>query len=423
MLGNENQQRKSGELVGFLDIGSSKNACLIVQPDKSSNPTALGGSIVGVSCMRSRGIKAGVVTDFEEAANAVKSCVSQAERMSGATLGSVKIAFSCGRQRSQIFAANAEIATGVVSQQDIARCLRGGRSYATRDGRRLVHMNELSYRLDGQPGSHYPRGMAARRLTADLHAITADDAPLQNLAILAEKCFLRLGGLVVAPYASAMGATNEEERRLGVTAIDIGGGTVKIAMFSDGRLVHADVIPVGADHITYDIARGLQTPFAEAERIKALYGTLVPAQSDSHETFSYSLAGNEDAGLHQSNKSDLAEIISHRAAMIASLILERLDRSGVSEFVGDKIILTGGGAELVGMAEFMANRLARSVRIARPAAAFDLPQSLSGPAFSTVVGMVATGLSPASSSMRIESNDLPPQGYLGRVGQWLMTGL
>ena len=194
-------------------------------------------------------------------------------------------------------------------------------------------------------------------------------------------------------------------------------------MFSDGRLVHADVIPVGADHITYDIARGLQTPFAEAERIKALYGTLVPAQSDSHETFSYSLAGNEDAGLHQSNKSDLAEIISHRAAMIASLIVERLDRSGVSEFVGDKIILTGGGAELVGMAEFMANRLARSVRIARPAGAFDLPQSLSGPAFSTVVGMVATGLSPASSSMRIESNDLPPQGYLGRVGQWLMTGL
>ena len=423
MLNNENQSRRSGNLAGFLDIGSSKNVCLIVQPDRSSKRPLVGADIVGASCVRSRGVKAGVVTDFEEAATAIRSCVSQAERMSGQTLETISVAFSCGRLRSQIFAANAEIATGVVSQDDISRCLRGGQSYATRDGRRLVHMNELSYRLDGQPGSHHPRGMAACRLTADLHAVTADDAPLRNLAILADKCFLRLGSLVVAPYTSAMATTSEEERRLGVTAIDIGGGTVKIAMFSDGRFVHADVIPVGADHITYDIARGLQTPFAEAERIKALYGTLVPAQSDSHETFSYPLAGNEDAGLHQSNKADLAEIISHRAAMIASLIVERLDRSGVSEYVGDKIILTGGGSELVGMAEFMANRLARSVRIARPAAAFDLPQSLSGPAFSTAVGMVATGLSPASVSMRIESNEIPPQGYLGRVGQWLMTGL
>lgn len=407
MLGSEMQSRRSGNILGFLDIGSSKNACLIVVPDKPNQRTPLGATIVGASCMRSRGVKSGVVTDIGEAERAVRACISEAERMAGDTLRTINTAFSCGRLRSEIFAASAEIASGVVAEDDIQRCLRGGRSYAVRDGRHLVHMNELSYRLDGQPGAPHPRGMAARRLTADLHAVTADEAPLRNLALLVDKCFLNIGGLLIAPYASAIAATTAEERQLGITVIDIGGGTIKIAMFADGHFVHTDVISAGADHITYDIARTLQTPFAEAERIKALYGTLVPAQSDSHETFSYSLASGEDAGLHQSNKACLAEVVSHRAAMFASLIAEKLDRNGVGEFVGDKIVLTGGGAELVGMAEFMATRLGRSVRVAEPGSKYALPQNLSGPGFSTVIGMVAAGFSTAGGSMRIENGQAP----------------
>lgn len=423
LLGTEMQTRRSGNLVGFLDVGSSKNACLIVAPDKPSRRSPLGASIAGAACMRSRGIKAGVVTDFDEAEQAIRACVGEAERMAGETLQSVNIAFSCGRLRSEIFAASAEITSGVVTEPDIARCLRGGRSYALREERRLVHMNELSYRLDGQPGARDPRGMAARRLTADLHAVTADEGPLRNLELLLARCFLRVGGLFVAPYASAIAATGLEERQLGITVIDIGGGTIKIAMFADGRFAHADVISAGADHITYDIARTLQTPFAQAERIKALYGTLVVAQSDSHETFSYPLAGSDEGGLHQSNKASLAEIISHRSEMIAGLVAERLDRSGVTDFVGDRIALTGGGSELVGMAEFMANRLGRPVRVAKPAPQYALPENLSGPGFATVIGMVAAGFSTAGATMQIENGEDPSLSYLGRVGQWLMTGM
>ncbi|KUO55816.1 MAG: hypothetical protein APF80_05615 [Alphaproteobacteria bacterium BRH_c36] len=423
MLGSEKQNRPSGSLVGFLDLGSSKNTCLIVAPDKPNKRSRLGASIVGASCMRSRGIKSGVVTDFDEAEHSVRACVSAAELMAGETLDTVTIAFSCGRLASEIFAATTDIQTGVVSGDDIARCSRGGRSYAVREGRRLVHMNQLNYRLDGQSGARSPRNMAARRLTADLHAVTADPEPLHNLAMLAGRCYLKVDGLVVAPYASAIAAASAQERQLGITVIDIGGGTVKIAQFAEGHFVRTEVISIGADHITSDIARTLQTPFAEAERIKALYGTLVSAQSDSHETFSYPLAGEEDSGLHQSSKASLSEIVSHRTAMIASLISERLDRSRVADLVGDKIVLTGGGSELVGMAEFMANHLGRSVRVARPSPQFALPENLSGPGFSTVVGMVAAGFSASGGLMRIENGEAPPTGYLGRVGRWLMTGL
>ncbi|MCH9806851.1 MAG: cell division protein FtsA [Alphaproteobacteria bacterium] len=422
-MSRDNHSRRSGHLVGFLDIGSSKNCCLIVAPDKPNKRTALGATIVGASCVRSSGVKSGMITDLDEAEQAVRSCVSHAERMVGDTLTAVNVAFSCGRLQSQIFAANAEIATGVVSETDIGRCLRAGRSFAVREGRNLVHMNELGYRLDGQSGAKEPRGMAARRLTADLHAVTSDEGPLRNLSMLIEKCHLRIAGLEISPFSSAMAATSEEERRLGVAAIDIGGGTVKIAMFSEGRFVHADVISVGSDHITFDIARSLQTPFAEAERIKNLYGTLVSAQSDSHETFSYSLAGHEEGGLHHSNKADLAGIISHRSAMIASLVVERLERSGVVEYAGTRVVLTGGGSELLGLAGFMANRLGKSVRVARPSADFELAENLRSAAFSTAVGMVASAFSPDQMPMRVESRGEASQGYLGRVGNWLMSGL
>lgn len=423
MLSRDNHSRRSGHLVGFLDIGSSKNCCLIVAPDKPRKRTPLGATIVGASCLRSSGVKSGMIADFGEAEQAVRSCVSQAEAMVGDTLTAVNVAFSCGRLQSQIFAASAEIRSGVVSQEDISRCLRGGRSYAVREGRNLVHLNELGYRLDGQSGASDPKGMAARRLTADLHAVTSDEGPLRNLAMLVDKCHLRLAGLEIAPFSSAIAATSEEERCLGITCIDIGAGTTKIAMFSEGRFVHADVISVGADHITYDIARTLQTPFAEAERIKNLYGTVVSAQSDSHETFSYSLAGYEEGGLHHSNKALLTEIISHRAAMIASLIAERLDRSEVGRYVGRRVVLTGGGSELLGLAEFMANRLSRSVRVAKPASDFGLAENLSGAAFSTAVGMVASVFSPVARPMQVEANTSAPQGYLERVGDWLMSGL
>ncbi|MBU2583285.1 MAG: cell division protein FtsA [Alphaproteobacteria bacterium] len=423
MLGNEKQNRPSGPLVGFLDIGSYKNSCLIVVPDRARHRSPLGATIVGASCMRSRGIKSGVVSNLAEAERAVKACVSEAELMAGDTLETINVAFSCGRLESDSFRANAEIPSGVVSRGDIARCHRAGRSFAVREGRRLVHMNEMNYRLDGQTSTLTPLGMAARHLTASLHTVTADPAPLHNLEMLAARCFLKIGRLIVAPFASAIAAASPEERQLGITVIDIGGGTVKIAQFADGCFANTSVMPVGADHITGDIARRLQTPFAEAERIKALYGTLVSAQSDSHMTFSYPLAGHEDDGMHHSNKAHLAEIVSHRTAMIASLIRERLDRSEVAELVGDKVVLTGGGSDLVGMAEFMANHLGRSVRVARPSAQFALPQNLSGPGFSTVVGMVAAGISPAGATMRVEHGEAPPQGYLGRVGQWLMTGL
>jgi cell division protein FtsA len=421
VLQREWVHRRANGIAGVLDIGTSKNACLIAAVD----PRLAGAAqlrIIGLGHQRSRGVKAGVITDLDEAEQAVRATVAQAERMAGITLEEVRLSVSCGRLKSQTFAATADVESGVVAEHDIARLLAGGQAYAERNGRTLVHMNRIALRLDGAPGMREPRGMVASRLAADLHAVTVDDAPLRNLLHVIERCYLSASSLLAAPYASALAVTSEEERRLGVTAIDIGGGTTTIAMFADGQFIHADALALGGNNITVDIARALHTPLAEAERIKALYGTLVSAQSDEHEAISYPLTGEEDGSVHRTTKARLAEIIRPRVEGLMGCVRERIETCELAAYAGRRVVLTGGASQLVGMAHFAANQLRRPVRVARPHTVSGLPPGVGSPAFSTVVGLLAAGAPGTREGMIFRDRDLMAQGYLARVGEWLRHG-
>ena len=375
--------------------------------------------IIGVGHQRSRGVKAGVVTDLDAAEQAVRTTIAEAERMAGVTIEDVHVAVSCGRLTSQSFAAKATIERGVVGDADIARLMAGGRAYAERDGRTLVHLNRLIFRLDGAAGISDPRRMAGRRLVADLHAVSADDAPVRNLMLLVERCFLSVTGLVAAPYASALAATSAEERRLGVTCIDIGGGTTSVAVFANGQFVFADAVPVGGDHVTFDIARALQCPLAEAERIKVLYGTLVIAPSDEHEVFAYpSRERRRVLAQHDEGAARAGGTASRCGSGRAHL---RSHGAGVRAHPGNRVVLTGGGSGFVGMREFAMGVLGRPVRVGRPQAVAGLPQSFSSPAFATAVGLHAAAITGSQGIASRRGRDHAP-GYFGRVGQWLREG-
>ena len=422
---NNERSQKGRRIVGLLDIGTFKVACLIVAAGDgvpSNGATGVPGRVIGVGHQRSRGVKAGVITNLDEAEAAVRATIAQAERMAGVTLEEVLVSVSCGRLSSQNFAATAAVESGTVSDDDVERVLAGGRSYAEREGRTLVHLNRIGFRLDGVSGIPDPRGMAARRIAADLHAVTGDEAPIRNLLLVIERCYLNASGLIPSALASAIAATNEEERRLGVTCIDIGGGATTLAVFAEGRFLFTDTVTVGGSHITFDIARTLQTPLAEAERIKALYGTLVGAQSDEHEAISYPLAGEDAGSMVQTTKAHLSGIVRPRFEGLLALVRERIEKSGVAGFAGERVVLTGGASQLVGAAEFAANFLGLPVRVAKPEVISGLPPAMSGPAFSTVVGLLSAGVMAGSEAGAYRERNHLAQGYIGRVGQWLKEG-
>jgi cell division protein FtsA len=382
--------------------------------------------VLGIGHQRSQGVKGGVITDLDEAEQAVRATIAQAERMAGVMLEEVRVSVSCGRLGSRNFAAATDCESGVVTEDDLGRLYSGAQVFAEREGRALLHLNQIGVRLDGSPGARDPRGMAARRIEADLNAVTADEAPLRNLLLVVERCYLAASSLVPAPLASALGATSEEERQLGVTCVDIGGGTTTTAMFAEGSLLKVSAAPFGGNNITFDIARALHTPLAEAERIKALYGTLVRAQSDEHEVVSYPpadpSAGEGDGAVQTTTKANLAEIIRPRVQGLVSYVREQIDGCEVGAYAGRCVVLTGGASQLVGMAELMSGELGRPVRVACPQPISGLPPNAASPAFSAAAGLLLAEFMSSGGPEIAHGRALEDHGYLARVGTWLRQG-
>jgi len=432
LLKLNNPKAGQGRIIGLLDVGTSKICCMIAMLEPAGGKGRAGANgaaaallprVIGLGHQRSRGIKAGVVIDVEEAEIAVRAAVGQAERMAGIELRDIYLGVSCGRLHSSNFAASAAVEGPVVRDEDVERVLQGGRAFTEKDGCTLVHMNAIGYRLDGVGAIKDPRGLAGRQLSMDLHTVTVDESPLRNLMIVLERCYLPVAGLIASPFASALAATTPEERQVGVLSIDMGGGKTSFSVFAEGHFLHSDAIAIGGDHVSFDISRGLSTPLTEAERIKALYGTMICAASDSHEVISFPIvgpaAGEEEQMLYQITKAQLHQYLRPRVESILALVMERVERSGFAAHAGARVVLTGGAAQLVGLGEFAANRLGRAVRVSQPGELAGMPASVSSPAFSTVVGLLFAAMDPHSGAMSYQDRDCLRAGYVGRVGQWL----
>lgn len=412
------ERRGQHQVQGLLDIGTGMVTAGVAVLEPSEDGGASRARIVGIGSCRSRGVKSGVLTDLDAAEQAVRAAIGQAEQAAGATIDGVIASVACGRLGSRHFTANADAFGGRVTDDDMARLISAGEAYAQREGRILVHINRLASRVDGAPGVSDPRGLAARHVSVQFHAVTMDEAPLRNLLWLIDRCHLVCDGLVAAPYASGLAVTTPEERELGVTCIDFGAGATSMALFADGRFVGAEVVPVGGHHVTVDIARALQTPLAEAERIKTLYGTLLSAQSDDYETISYPLAGEDPSAGSSTTRAHLTDIIRPRIAQIIAMVRERLAANEAAGVAGGKFVITGGASQLIGAADCVASAFGRPTRYGMPAPFAGLAAAAATPHLSVVAGL-AVAAAGGDVDMSAPLAAKAPRGYLSRVGTWL----
>lgn len=410
-----NLAARGSDVIAALDVGTAKVCCLIARLEQG------GPVLLGLGHQRSRGLKSGMIVDADEAERAVRAAVGQAERMAGLAVDRVTLAVSCGRPRSVSFAARAPVEGAVVREADIDRILAAGEAYLDRSGRTVIQMMRSAWHLDGATGIADPRGMAGRELAIDLTAVTADDGPVRNLLGVVERGHLTSERLVAAPCASAYAAATDEERRLGSLVVEMGAGLTSFAWFADGRLVHADSVPVGGNHVTFDLARELVTTVQEAERIKTLYGTLIKATSNEGEVFSYPVAGEDEGVLHQASKALVREIVKPRIEGLIALVVERLLEAGISDLAPRHVVLSGGASQMVGLDHIWSARIGCPVRVGRPQPIGGMPSSMCSPAFSTVIGSVwvaagATGEFSSTSGSEAAQHD---RGYLGRMQRWI----
>ncbi|QIG51950.1 cell division protein FtsA [Nordella sp. HKS 07] len=417
-----------GSIVAALDVGSTKFSCLIGEVVSQNRRTADGKEasalrVLGFGCQASRGTRNGAIVDLDQAERAIRLAVDAAEKMAKRTITSVYVNVAGGRPQSNSYSASVATETGQVTPRDIETATRSALAQGHQPGRRTLHTAPAQYNLDDARGITEPAGMFGTTLTAEVNVVSAEPAALRNLALVIERCHLSVADYVVAPYAAARSVLAEDEIKLGVTLLDMGGATTGVASFHDGHLVFADVIPVGGMHITHDIARGLSTTIAHAERMKTLWGSAMSTVVDDRETVAVPLLGERGVDtIYHAPKSMLTGIIRPRLEEILEMVRERLDRASFAKLAGSRVVLTGGGSELTGVREIAAQWLNRQIRLGAPLPVAGMPEAARSPAFATVYGLLNYALRPdihhAAGVARQAMKDAEA-GYLRRVGKWI----
>ncbi len=269
--------RQSGPF-GVLDIGTTKIVCMIGRTESDGS-----NRVLGFGWQRGRGIRNGAIVDIEEAERAIRAAVGQAENAADTRLRGVTVNLSCGQPESRLFNVQWPVGGRAVAESDIRRVVMEGRNRAQSDGRDIIHALPLAFSADGAEGVMDPRGLYCEALTGRLHVIDAVKTALLTLGACIARCDLEIVELVSAPMAAGLATLVEDERQLGATVIDMGGGSTGMAVFAEGHLLHTAQVPMGGTHVTSDIAQGLSTPLAHAERLKALYGSAQASPDDDRE--------------------------------------------------------------------------------------------------------------------------------------------
>ena len=247
-------------LVTALDIGSSKIACLIGRAEHGSL------RILGAALRESQGIKGGTIVSLDLAEESIRDCVAAAENHADARIQNVLISLTCGQPVSVTSRAVMSLDGALVTDAHLRALLADGRTKCTLENHEIIQSAPTAYVVDEARGVRDPSGMFCQRIGVAMHAVAVKPSPYQNLKLAVERCHLNVVGSLFAPYASGLATLTEDEKQLGATVIDMGAGVTSIAVFLEGHLVHADVVPMGGYQVTTDLARMLSAPLSAAER-------------------------------------------------------------------------------------------------------------------------------------------------------------
>lgn len=414
-------------VIAALDIGTSKICCFIAVLEEDGRIR-----VTGIGHQASRGVKAGAIVDMDAAEQSIMAAVNTAERMADETVREIVVGLAGGHPESRLVDMRTTISGGPVRDADLRRLLYGSGTLETSLERAVLHAVPVGYSIDGSNGIRDPRGMHGHNLAVHVHEVTAAASAVRNVTTCVERCHLNVADVAANPYAAGIATLVPDESELGVTVIDMGGGTTSMTVFIDGSPVFSDSIPVGGRHVTSDIARGLATSLSHAERLKTLHGSALPSPSDERESVVAPQVGEEDSDEpNLVPKSFLVSIIAPRIEETFELVRDRLNAGGAAREAGRRVVLTGGACQLPGVRELAARMLDRQIRIGRPTQVAGLAAATNGPAFSACAGLLRLTaeqphelrLPSAGGTLSATEGLLARLGPLGRIGGWLRENL
>ncbi len=395
-------------LVG-IDVGTTKVCALIGEVSRDGSLT-----IIGKGPVPANGLKKGVVVNIDQTVHSIANAVEQAERLSGWKIDRAFVGVGGQHVESQ----NSRGAVAVsghnreVTREDVNRATEVARAVSIPSNRDVLHVLPRGFIVDGQEGVKDPLGMSAIRLEVETHIVTASATAVQNLSKCVQAAGVKIDELVANSLASAEAVLSETEKDLGVAVADIGAGTLDLALFADGSPFHTAVLPVGGNNVTNDVAIGLKTSLQVAEELKVRHGTCDLRAVGEDEMISVTVLG-EEAG-RQVSRLEVCQIIEARMRETLELLRSEMQSAGHGMLPAG-VVLTGGAAQLAGVAELGREVLQMPVRIAAPSGIGGLVDNLLTPAYSTAVGLLLWGAATLAASEPARYESAPAMGGLGRI--------
>ncbi len=380
---------KQGEIVVGLDIGTTKVCAVVAEVKGTPSESFTELEILGVGNVPCKGLRKGVVANVASTTESIRLAIEEAQNMAGVEIRTVFAGIAGSHVRAQRSNGVVAIATNEVTRSDVDRVLENARAIPIPTDRKILHVLPSEFLVDAQDGIREPVGMSGVRLEAKAQLITAASSCVENVIKCAERVGLHVADVVLEPLASAEAVITEDEREIGVAVVDIGGGTTDVILYVDGGIVSANVIPVGGMSVTSDIAAGLRTPMAEAERLKHTKGCALGRMVPDDEEMEVPGVGGYQA--RRVPRRVLADIIEPRAEEIFAVVRRQLEESGYLEQLSAGVVLCGGAVLMEGMTELGEEILGMPVRRGYPIGTRGLTDLTHGPQFATAVGLARYG--------------------------------
>jgi cell division protein FtsA len=374
--------KRNEAILTAIDIGSSKTVAVAVEI------TDAGLRYRGHGIAESRGSRKGAIVDLEKAVAAVKKAVDDAEVAAEAPLESAIVGVSGPHIRG--VTSQGGLALGSrpreISKEDVRLAVEKARAIPLPEDRMILHLLPQEFILDGQSGIRDPAGMVGRQLEVRVHMVTSATSATQNIISAVNRASVQVDDTVYEALAASDAALRGDDRELGVCLVDIGAGSSDVIVFHEGVAVHSAVIPIGGDHFTNDVAVGLRTPLADAEKIKRQFGCAVVTNIPEQNEIEVPSVGDRPSRLMQQRL--LGEILEPRARELFEMLRDNLRQVGVFDMLGAGFVMTGGGARLQGMQDIAEAVIRKPARVASPLPIAKLPANLAEPEYSTVLGLI-----------------------------------
>ena len=398
-------------VVAGLDIGSTKTCAVLLEVAMEEGRTT-GYRILGVGQSRTGGVRRDVVTDLEETTSSVRTAMKEAELMAGLRADRVFVGIAGNHIDANVSTGVVAVGGGEIGASDVERVHEVARAVVVPSDREVLHVLPQEYRVDGQADIRDPVGMAGTRLEAEVYIITCGAAAASNLRKAVGRAGYKVEAFVHEPVATARAVLSDDERELGIAMVDLGAGTTELAVFRDSKTQHLATIPWGGAAITNDLVKGLSIPFAEAERAKEQYGVASAQLVDPREMVD--VPSPSPGKRREVTRELIAHIIEQRLDEILDLVATELERAGEAEQLSAGVVLTGGGAELMGALEVAQHVFGLPPRVGTPGTDLGgLADAIRKPRFAT-----ATGLALFGAETRVSGGGGMP-GAMGKLMAWL----